>query len=143
MAETPTLPLYAEVQIGDALPPLRLPPLPRQQLAVYCGASGDHNPVHVDIDFARRAGLGDVIAHGMLVMAWMGRCLTRWVPQTAVRSFDTRFLATTRVGDAITCEAEVIGKSLESGEQCVRVKLTARDQLGVIKTEGEAVVALP
>lgn len=143
MAETSALPRYADVQVGDALPSLVLSPLTRQQLAIYCGASGDHNPVHVDIDYARQAGLGDVIAHGMLVMAWMGRCLTHWVPQTAVRSFDTRFLATTRIGDAITCEAEVIGKSLEAGEQCVRVKLTARDQRGEIKTEGEAVVALP
>ena len=143
MADPHTLPRYADVQVGDPLPSLHLPPLTRQQLAVYCGASGDHNPVHVDIDFARQAGLGDVIAHGMLVMAWMGRCLTGWAPQSAVRSFDTRFLATTRIGDAITCEGRIVGKSSEGEAQSVRVHLTARDQRGEIKTEGEALVELP
>lgn len=142
MAESFTRPRFTDVQVGDALPALVLPPLTRQQLAVYCGASGDHNPVHVDIDFARQAGLGDVIAHGMLVMAWMGRCLTHWVPQTAIQSFETRFLATTRIGDAITCEGRITGKFTEGEAQCVRVQLTARDQRGELKTEGEAVVTL-
>ena len=52
----------------------------RLTLALYCGASGDHNPLHVDIDFARAAGLDDVIAHGMLAMAYLGRFLTDSLP---------------------------------------------------------------
>jgi acyl dehydratase len=60
-----------------------LPPVSRLGLALYCGASGDHNPIHVDIDFAKAAGMPDVFAHGMLSMAWLGRLLTNWVPQTA------------------------------------------------------------
>ena len=60
---------WAALQVGDTLPPLALPPLTRHTLALYCGASGDHNPIHVDIDFARSAGLPDVIAHGMLSAA--------------------------------------------------------------------------
>jgi acyl dehydratase len=43
-----------QLKTGDTLPPLTLPPLTRTTLALYCGASGDHNPIHVDIDFARR-----------------------------------------------------------------------------------------
>lgn len=57
-----SVPNYGEVAVGDRLPPLTPPPITRQILAVYCGASGDHNPVHVDLDFARAAGLDDVIA---------------------------------------------------------------------------------
>lgn len=142
MADTNLIPCDADVTVGTALTPQVHPPLTRQQLAVYCGASGDHNPVHVDIDFAREAGLGDVIAHGMLIMAWMGRCLSAWAPQPAIRSFETRFLATTRVGDAITCGGEVLDKHRVDGEPRVRVRLWACDQRGEMKTEGEAIVAL-
>ena len=46
------------------------------ELALFAGASGDHNPIHIDIDFARKAGMPDVFAHGMLSMAWLGRLLT-------------------------------------------------------------------
>ena len=59
---------YTTADAGTAWPALKLPPVTRLTLALYCGASGDHNPLHVDQDFAREAGLGDVIAHGMLVM---------------------------------------------------------------------------
>jgi len=134
---------HSQVQVGDALPALALPPVTRLALALYCGASGDHNPLHVDSDFAREAGLGDVIAHGMLVMAWMGRTLTAQVPQAAIREYATRFHAMTRVGDAITCTATIVDKHHHDGEPRVRIAVEARDQRGELKAAGEAVVALP
>jgi acyl dehydratase len=35
----------------------------------YADASGDHNPIHVDPDTARAAGLPGIILHGMCTMA--------------------------------------------------------------------------
>lgn len=140
--KTRSVPRYEEVVVGDALPPLVMPPITRAMLAVYCGASGDHNPVHVDIDFARESGLDDVITHGMLVMAYSGRVLTNWVPQSAILRFDTRFLAVTRVGDAITATAEIIEKSEQDGRRLVRLAVATADQRGEVKTSGHALVAL-
>lgn len=137
------LPVWSTIAPGYTLPPLVMPPLTRRTLAVYCGASGDHNPVHVDLDFARAAGLDDVIAHGMLVMAYTGRVLTQWVPQTAIRSFDTRFLNPTRIGDVITAHGEVVETFIaDDGAHCVRVALGASDQHGQAKTSGNAVIVL-
>ncbi len=136
------LPDYAAIDVGDEIPVLEMPPLTRQTLAIYCGASGDHNPIHVDIDFARESGLDDVIAHGMLVMAYMGRALTNWVPQEAIRIFDTRFQAMTRIGDAITVRGRVAEKFDDAGAPCVRIEVTAADQRGEVKTAGAAVIAL-
>jgi acyl dehydratase len=124
------------------LPPLTLPPLTRQTLAIYCGASGDHNPLHVDRDFAREAGLGDVIAHGMLIMAYLGRLLTNWAPQHALRAFDVRFQAMTRIGNAITASGRVIEKFTEDNVACVRIAVSAADETGEVKAAGTAVVAL-
>jgi acyl dehydratase len=101
---------FSSVKVDDELPPMAMPPITRQALAIYCGASGDHNPIHVDIDFAKESGLDDVIAHGMLIMAYMGRALTNWVPQDRIRSFDTRFQAMTQIGDAITAKTHVTEK---------------------------------
>ena len=94
---------YDAINVGDELPPLALPPLTRTTLALYAGASGDHNPMHIDIDFARAAGMPDVFAHGMLSMAWLGRLLTEWVPQRDLREFSVRFTAMTHVGERIVC----------------------------------------
>ena len=83
-----TTPSFATVQVGDVLPELQLPSVDRTTLALFAGASGDHNPMHIDIDVARRAGMPDVFAHGMLGMAWLGRVVTAWAPQSQLRTFD-------------------------------------------------------
>ena len=79
--------------VGDRLVSKTFPPITRHRLALYCGASGDHNPIHVDLDFAKAAGFEDVFAHGMLVMAYLGQALTDAVAPSAIRSFSTRFSA--------------------------------------------------
>jgi acyl dehydratase len=111
-------------------------------LALYCGASGDHNPIHVDSDFAKSAGMPDVFAHGMLSMAWLGRALTQWVPQTAIRDYSVRFAAITQVHEKITCTGEVTEKFEVDGERRVRLTLTTANADGQIKLAGDAVVAL-
>ena len=130
---------YESVQVGDTLPVLETEPISRLTLALYCGASGDHNPIHVDSDFSRSAGRDDVFAHGMLGMAYLARLVTGWVPQGAIRSLSTRFVAITHVGDRIRCTGTVVEKL--AGRQ-VRIALTAQDQSGIVKLAGVAVVEL-
>src|SRR6476646_8464326 len=99
--------LRAAPAIGDLLPPLALAPISRSTLALFAGGSGDHNPIHLDIDVARRAGMDDVFAQGMLSMAYLGRLLTDAFPQSQLRSFSSRFSAITPVGAVPTCLGEV------------------------------------
>lgn len=118
------------------------PPITRHRLALYCGASGDHNPIHVDLDFARAAGFPDVFAHGMLVMAWLGQALTDAIPPSRIRSFSTRFAAITQLGATLTCEGTVTELFDRAGERRARLALTTTDERGEVKLAGEAVVAL-
>ena len=88
---------------------------------MYCGASGDHNPIHVDIDFARKSRMPDVFAHGMLSAAYLGRLLTHWVPQQQVRSLSIRFTGITQLGHVPTCTGVITEKFEENGEKRVRL----------------------
>lgn len=137
----PASPDFAALQVGDALPPLTLPPVDRTTLALYAGASNDHNPIHIDIDYARGAGLPDVFAHGMLSMAWLGRLLTQWVDQRQLRAFGVRFASITHLGDRITCTGRVLEKFESGGEQRLRLEIQTANQDGEIKVVGDAVVA--
>jgi acyl dehydratase len=136
-------PSFESVKIGDLLPTLRLPPVDRSMLALFAGASGDHNPIHIDIDFARRAGMPDVFAHGMLGMAWIARLITSWTSQSRLRRLDVRFLAITHLGNAIQCGGRIVEKLVQNGERCVRIELRSANQFGQTKIVGEALVALP
>lgn len=127
---------------GDVLPAFTTEPLSRTTLALYCGASGDHNPIHVDIDFAHQAGYDDVFAHGMLSMAWLGRLLTNWVPQDRIREFGVRFTALTKVGEAITCSGTVTEVFTADGERRARLNIQTANAQGQVKLAGDAVVAL-
>jgi acyl dehydratase len=139
---TVTAPKFADVKVGDALKPLKLPPISRHQLALYCGGSGDHNPIHVDIDFAKKFGFKDVFAHGMLSMAFLGRLVTSWVPQARLRSLGTRFTSITWVGDVITVSGKVTGKREEGGEKLVDLEVKCTNQNGQDTLQGNATVAL-
>ena len=134
---------YDTVAVGDILPPLQLPPVDRTTLALFAGASGDHNPIHVDLDVARRAGMPDVFAQGMLGMAWLGRLITGWAPQSRLRQFDARFQGITHLGNAMRCSGRVVEKLEHHGERCVRIELQSANQFGQTKIVGEALVALP
>ena len=47
--------------------------LDRALLKQYADASGDQNPIHQNEEFAVSVGLPNVIAHGMLTMALVGK----------------------------------------------------------------------
>jgi len=130
------------IAVGDRLVSKTFPAITRHRLALYCGASGDHNPIHVDLDFAKAAGFEDVFAHGMLVMAYLGQALTDAVAPSAIRSFSTRFSAITQLGARLTCEGSVVELLEADGEKRARLALTAKDEKGEVKLAGEAVIAL-
>ncbi|KWV50861.1 dehydratase [Bradyrhizobium macuxiense] len=128
--------------LGERVVHKEFPPITRHRLALYCGASGDHNPIHVDIDFARAAGFPDVFSHGMLVMGYLGQALTDAVAPSRIRSFSTRFAAITQLGARLTCEGTVTELIEQGGEKRAKLALTAKDQNGEVKLAGEAIIAL-
>ncbi len=127
-----------EIVPGTELPPLALPAVSRTTLALFAGASGDHNPIHIDIDVARSAGFDDVFAQGMLSMAYLGRLLTAWAPQARLRSWTVRFAAITPVHGQPTCRGRIT--SVEDGLATLALTVDLAD--GTTTLVGDAVVAV-
>jgi acyl dehydratase len=130
------------VAVGQNLVHKSFAPISRHRLALYCGASGDHNPIHVDIDFAKKSGFPDVFTHGMLVMGYLGQALTDVVRPDRIRAFSTRFAAITQLGAKLTCDGVVTEVFTADGEQRARIALAMKDENGETKLAGEAVVAI-
>lgn len=130
------------IAIGTELPPLTVPAISRSTLALFAGASGDHNPIHIDLDAAKSAGVPDVFAHGMLSMAYLARLLTNWVPQQNLRSYQVRFAAITPVHGRPTCTGRVSSIEEIDGERRATVELTVTLADGTVTLSGDAVIAI-
>jgi len=110
----------------------------QEQLDAYAGASGDHNPIHVDPAFAATTPFGGTIAHGMLVLALIGEMMhdaygERWLREGRLK---VRFKAPARPGTTITASAESAkrsGDAVEHAVQCV-------NDAGEVLIEGRASV---
>ena len=133
--------------IGEGLSPLVKPPITQEQLQRYAEASGDHNPIHLNEEAARRVGLDSVIAHGMLSMAFLGQFVNQQIaniPGAFLVQLKVRFMGMVRLGDTLTCHGIVQARDPgENGNELVSIECWAQNQKGDKTTVGEATVSIP
>ena len=127
-------------KVGENLPDLIVGPISRTNLALYAGASGDHNPLHIDTDYANQIGLPDVIAHGMLIMGYLGRVLTNNMNQNQILEYGVRFSSITNIGDALCCSGivkEILGNK---SNKILKLELNVIDQDNDTKLKGYSLI---
>src|SRR6266852_5338403 len=141
-AQAPAKLYYEDIQGGDQIPKLVKAPVTHLQLVRYAGASGDFNPLHTDPKIGELIGTGGIIAHGMLIMGFVGQMLSDYVGPTALRKFGVRFKGMTHLDDVITCTGTITEKFEADGEARIAGKVQAVDQNGDVKVTGTFVAAL-
>tara|TARA_Y100001936_G_C15871189_1_gene557734 strand:+ start:226 stop:621 length:396 start_codon:yes stop_codon:yes gene_type:complete len=129
------------LNIGDSLT-LNKEPISRTTLALFAGASGDHNPIHIDIDFVKEVGLDDVFAHGMLGMAYLGQLLTNNFPQEKIKKYTAKFISITQVGAEFKLVGNIADIITLNDQKCYKIEIRAQDQNEDIKIIGEAIIAV-
>jgi acyl dehydratase len=75
------------------------------QTVRYAEASGDHNPIHVDANVARMAGLRGIIVHGLCTMAFTSKVMIDNLcggDPTRLRRLRVRFVRPVFPGQTIT-----------------------------------------
>jgi len=106
-------------------------PISRTDIVRYQGASGDLNPIHHDVEFAKSAGFDDVFVVGMLIAGYLATFASDLVGIESITNFKIRFQAQTWPGDLITCSAKAIKQPDDSGLLVhVALELTAKNQNG-------------
>lgn len=100
------------------------PPVTRVQIARYAAAVEDFNPIHVDEEFARAAGMPSVIAHGPLTVALVLDMLVGQLGTDALARLDARLTAPVFPGDRITLVPTEGGAEGRKDDGTVVVRLT-------------------
>ena len=142
-AQAPARLYFEDVQVGDEIPKLIKSPVTHLQLVRYAGASGDFNPLHTDPKIGELIGVGGIIAHGMLVMGFVGQLLSDYVGPGTLRKFNVRFKGMTHLDDVITCTGTITEIYEADGEARIAGKVQAADQNGDVKVTGTFIAALP
>ena len=121
------------MNIGYQFEPLQKEEITHSQLVRYAGASGDFNPIHTVVPFAEEAGLGGVIAHGMMIMGFIGQAIGDWFPIKDLAKYSVRFKAMTKPGEKI----EVQGNIVDETEERWICEAVAVNEQGEIKVQAQ------
>ncbi len=137
------------MQEGDALPTIEKT-VTQEQIERYADAAGDHNPIHLDADFATGAEFGGArlegtIAHGMMILAVVSEMMTAAFGEDWLRSgnLKVRFRGPVYPGETVAAFGSVKRVSSVGGANELTCAVGVRKDNGDISINGEAVVRLP
>jgi acyl dehydratase len=142
-AHIPSKLYFEDIQVGEEIPQLVKAPVTHLQLVRYAGASGDFNPLHTDPKVGEEIGTGGIIAHGMLIMGFVGQMLSDYVGPQALRKFGVRFKGMTHLDDVITCTGTITEKYEADGQGYIKGKVQAKDQSDDLKVAGTFTATVP
>jgi acyl dehydratase len=131
---------FADVEIGDELPPLAIP-LTRTLIVATAIASRDYQDVHHDPELARQRGSEDIFMNILSTNGFVGRFITDWAgPDATLKQVAIRLGAPNYPGDTMTLTGTVTAKDDEA--RTLEVAVRGANSRGDHVT-GTVVLALP
>lgn len=112
----------------------------QSDIDAFANVTGDHNPVHVDEEFAKTTRFGRRIAHGMLTASLISAVLANKLPGegSVYLGQKLQFRAPVFPGDEIT--ARVTVKEIREDKPIVKLETICVNQCDEIVVRGEATV---
>jgi acyl dehydratase len=95
---------------GHKIPSKNYGPFDKEALARYAAASGDGNPIHLDLNAARSAGLSGTPVHGMLMLSCFELFIREWRPDLFVAGLSCKFLKPVFAGDCICISGRAVSR---------------------------------
>ena len=132
---------FDEIAIGDTTTYTRL--ITNQEVEAFAAISGDHNPLHLDPEYAATTAFGECIAHGMLTGALISAAIAMQLPGpgSVYLSQNIQFRAPVMLGDTLTVTLTVTDKHAKRPWVTLQCEVANREGKAVAK--GEALVAVP
>ena len=125
--------------VGHEIPEVIIEPLQQQDLIKYAKASGDYNPIHLDKNFANNIGLDNVIVHGMLIMAHLGKSIANSMTIPYLKHFSVQFSSITTLGEKLICSGQVIKIEKDKEKKIISLNLKVINLSNDIKILGKAI----
>jgi 3-hydroxybutyryl-CoA dehydratase len=131
---------FEDIQIGEKVSFGKT--ITEADVFAFAGITADFNPIHVNVEFAKKSFFGKRVAHGMLTAGLINQTLTNLGGLGTIHLTQTvKFMAPVFIGDTVTVASEVVSK--DSGKNRMTVKSTVTNQEGKTVLEGEALILMP
>jgi 3-hydroxybutyryl-CoA dehydratase len=140
MGETPKSVYFEDLSVGQEASISNT--VTADVIAAFADVSGDHNPVHIDADYAAKTMFKERIAHGMLSAAYISAVFGMQLPGPGAIyiSQTLNFKAPVKIGDTVVTTvkvAELVPEKKRAKFECV---CTVN---GKPVVQGEAVLMVP
>ncbi len=129
---------FSKMQIGDTATFERT--LTEKDLVLFATVSGDHNPVHLDKEYAENSAFGERIAHGMWTGALISAALAMHMPGPGgiYRGQELKFMQPAKIGDTLTVKLEVLEKNERTKLAVIQTNVV--NQQGKMVAKGKATI---
>ena len=136
--------MNSPINIGEELAGFRRI-VTQDRVTAYAHASGDHNPIHLDADFAASTRFGERIAHGMLSLAFVWEMMSENYPSTWHKggTVKTRFTSPVAPGEEVVVAGSVKRLRTMDGCEFVECDVSVSRPNGEKALTGSATVPLP
>lgn len=131
---------FDELTVGQTAETSRV--VGEADIAAFADVSGDHNPLHLDADYAKTTPFGERIAHGMLSASFISGLIANKLPGsgTIYLSQSLRFRRPVKIGDLVVVRVTI--KALDEGRSHATLD-TVCEVNGKAVIDGEALVIAP
>jgi len=109
-------------------------------ILLFALVSGDHNPIHLDAEYAEKSLFGKRIAHGFLIGSLISAVLGNDMPGpgSIYLGQTLKFLAPIHIGDTVTVTVKVV--ALREDKRIITLHTDCTNQHGTLVLSGEATV---
>ena len=124
-------------QVGDVAEMSRT--VSSKDIELFTQISGDHNPLHYDLDAAKASRFGEIVVQGGITSAILNAVVAEQLPGpgTVFLNVNWNFTAPVRPGDTITGRVEVT--EVRGDKPIVTLRTTVTRDDGTVALEGTAV----
>ncbi|MDI9468283.1 MAG: MaoC family dehydratase [Bacillota bacterium] len=107
-------------------------------VVIWCGLSGDMNPMHLDKEFSKNTRFGDIIVPGIYVLGFISAAITKLAVGNIYAQQNIRFKKPVYVGDTVTAEVSILEKLEE--KRMLRLATKCFNQKDELVLDGEALL---
>jgi 3-hydroxybutyryl-CoA dehydratase len=129
---------FADMNIGDSAEFSKT--VTESDIITFAGLTGDFNPVHINVEYAKQSIFKERIAHGMLSAGFISTVLGTELPgpNSIYLGQDLKFTAPVKIGDTITARATIMEK--REDKRILKLATVVTNQHGETVIDGSAVI---